>query len=150
MLFHVHWQSWERGCEEIEVATEEEARKLFDDRIGSLEPTSEGIDIVDVDVDGEDGADKYSGKTKLVRVELIMTSTSSGSAVVRVPVEATNEQIEEAANDFGWALEADAGWGWSDDYIEARSIRPVEEGQPDITLHFDGDELTTEKRDAQV
>ena len=60
---------------------------------------------------------------------------------MKVPAEATDEQIEEAATEIGWALGGDA-WEWGDDEIEARSVCPVEQGEPDVTLHFDGDELT--------
>jgi hypothetical protein len=55
MLFNVCWESWERGCEEIEATTEDAARRLWEDKVGSLEPIAEGIDITDVEVISDEG-----------------------------------------------------------------------------------------------
>ena len=53
-LFTITWESWERGSIAIEAASEDEARKLFDDKVGSLEPYDEGIDIVEIESGDED------------------------------------------------------------------------------------------------
>jgi len=54
-LFRVFWESWDEGCERIEAASEEEARKLFEELIGGLAPTSQGLAIIEIDtVDGAD------------------------------------------------------------------------------------------------
>ncbi len=57
-LFNVFWESWEQGCEEIEAATEDEARRLWEKKVGSLEPTGEGIDITNVEEVDHEEADE--------------------------------------------------------------------------------------------